>query len=303
MCSMSIRKPAEPARYRDSRIAVGTRHGKQHQLAPAFSEVLRARLITPPDLDTDRFGTFSGERTRRGPAIDTARAKARLAMDAGSLPLGLASEASYGPLPGAGWPGHEEILLFCDGELGIEVVEGHRSAVIPGAAHVVAPGADIPETLLAGLPHQALIVRPASRISAPDAASGISAPDAASGISKGLVRIDEVRAAVAVAAAVCADGMAVVEPDLRAQHNPSRRRVLTLLARRMAVRLATGCPACGTPGFGRVDSEGGLPCRVCETPTATTSAELLGCCSCSHIARRPVPAAAADPAHCPSCNP
>ena len=129
---MSTRKSAERANrppYHRARIAVGTRHGKQHQLAPAFREVLDARLITPPRLDTDRFGTFTGERPRPGAAADAARGKARLAMETTGLSLGLASEASYGPMGGLGWTGigltgHEEILLFCDDGLGIEVLEG-----------------------------------------------------------------------------------------------------------------------------------------------------------------------------------
>ena len=60
--------------YRDCRIAVGTRHGKETQFTRAFEAVLSAHLVTPPDLDTDRFGTFSGEIPRTATASDTARA-------------------------------------------------------------------------------------------------------------------------------------------------------------------------------------------------------------------------------------
>lgn len=302
MCSMITRKPAdqpagqpEHTRYRGARIAVGTRHGKQHQLAPAFSAVLGAQLKTPPDLDTDRFGTFTGERPRRGPALEAARAKARLAMDVTGLPFGLASEASYGPLPGLGWPGHEEILLFCDDVLGIEVVEGHRGAAGPTASVALSPGDDLPAPLLAGLPGQALIVRPAEPGSGP---TGIEA-----GIAKGITDTEALHAAIVAAADVSGDGRAIVEPDLRAHHNPQRRRVLVTLARRLALRLATECPACAAPGFGRVDSDSGLPCRLCGTPTPAPQAEIHGCGACGHSVHRPVVGADADPAHCPSCNP
>jgi hypothetical protein len=93
--------------YSGSLIAVGTNHGKQHQFAPAFSAVLGARLVTPPGLDTDQFGTFSVETPRSGTAVQAARSKARLALTLLDLPRGVASEASYGPLPG-GWFGHQE---------------------------------------------------------------------------------------------------------------------------------------------------------------------------------------------------
>ncbi len=75
-------------------VAVGTRHLKQRQLAPAFTDVLGARLVVPDDLDTDRFGTFSGEMARTASARETACKKARLGMCVTGLRCGVASEAS-----------------------------------------------------------------------------------------------------------------------------------------------------------------------------------------------------------------
>lgn len=306
---MSTRKSAEPAHrppYHRARIAVGTQHGKQHQLSPAFREVLDARLITPPRLDTDRFGTFTGEQPRTGAAVDAARGKARLAMDATGLSLGLASEASYGPLGGLGWTGigvtgigltgigltgHEEILLFCDDDLGIEVLEGYRTASVPGSSQRVGSYDDVSQALLSGLPSQALIVRPAG------------APPESARIVKGITDAEALRTAIASAAARSSEDLAVVEPDLRAHHNPSRRQVLMRLAATLARRLATRCPRCATPGFGRVGTEAGLPCRICATPTPLARSEIHSCQSCPHRIARPVPAAWADPAVCPECNP
>ncbi len=276
------------APYRGRLIAVGTRHGKQHQFAPAFRSLLGAELQTPPDLDTDRFGTFTGEVARRGSAAEAARGKARLAMEVTGLPYGLASEASYGAQPG-GWYGHEEIVVFCDDALGIEILEGHRSASVPGSSHQVSRAEDLPGPLLTGLPEQALTVRP-------------SGSARAAAVVRGITDSDAVSAAVAAAVAASPDGLAVVEPDLRAHHNPSRRLVLYRLAFSLANRLATGCPACAAPGFGRADAESGLPCRDCGTPTALVRAEIHACAVCPHRLTRPVPSDA-DPAVCPSCNP
>ena len=159
---MTRKAPAgRPEAYRGTVIAVGTRHGKALQLASAFDRHLGAGLLTPPDLDTDQFGTFSGEHARRGTALETARAKARLGMRAAGLRYGLASEASYGPLPGSGLPGHEELLVFLDDVHSIEVVEGYRSAGMPGGAHRAAVIDDMPPHMIAGMPAQALIARPA----------------------------------------------------------------------------------------------------------------------------------------------
>ena len=274
--------------YRGCRIAVGTRHGKEQQFAPPFEVVLGAHLVTPPDLDTDCFGTFSGEIPRIATASETARAKARLAMEISGLPYGLASEASYGPLPGAGVQGHEELVVFVDDTRGIEVFVGERTMVVPGHGHRVAGLAELPPHVAAGLPTQALIVRPAA-----------GQPDH---VVKGITDLTLLNTAIMVAAHQSADGRALVEPDLRAHHNPSRRLVLCRLADVLARRLATRCPACSTPGFGRVDSERGLPCRICETPTDAIHNEIHACPRCSHCVAVAV-AAAADPVWCPQCNP
>jgi ribosomal protein L37E len=282
----------EPGPYRGARVAVGTRHGKQHQFAGPFRRELGAELVVPDDLDTDRFGTFCGRTPRRGGAAEAARAKAHLAIEATGLAFGLASEASYGALTGAGFPGHEEILLFCDTRLGIEVLEGHRTWSMPPAGRSVGEAGEIPAALTAGLPRQALIVRSADPV---DPARAV--------VVKGITTTPELHRAVAAAVAGSADGRAVVEPDLRAHHNPSRRAVLRELASRMARRLTARCAACGTPGFGRVDAETGLPCRACGTPTPLLHAEIHGCAACGHRVRRPAAAVWADPGSCPECNP
>jgi hypothetical protein len=143
--------------------------------------------------------------------------------------------------------------------------------------------------MAAGLPTQALIVRP-------------SAPCQPGHVVKGITDLQLLSTAITTATQQSADGLALVEPDLRAHHNPSRRLVLRRLADTLARRLATRCPACSTPGFGRVDSEPGLPCRVCETPTDAIRNEIHACPKCSHCVTAAI-AMTADPAWCPQCNP
>ena len=276
--------------YRDTCVAVGTRHGKQHQFHVPFRAVLGAHLLTPPDLDTDQFGTFSGEMPRTTTAVAAARAKAHLAMSVTGLPFGLSSEASYGAFGRLGWSGHQEVLLFCDAERGIEVLVGHRTLEVPGHPRRVRRVQDVPPALLDGLPEQALIVRPAE-------------PGGEPAITKGIADPATLATAIAHAATYSADRHAIVEPDLRAHHNPSRQRVLVLLADSLARRLATPCPACRAPGFGRVDTERGLPCRDCGTPTLLAITEILGCAACDHRQSRPLAGARADPVDCPRCNP
>lgn len=75
-----------------TRAALGTMHGKEAALAPPLS-VLGITLIRP-EIDTDRFGTFTAEMPRSGTMADAARAKAKAAIAATGLSVGLASEGA-----------------------------------------------------------------------------------------------------------------------------------------------------------------------------------------------------------------
>ncbi len=281
--------------YRGCVIVFGTLHGKEHQVAPAFADILGAQVIAAPGLDTDQFGTFTGDIPRRLSPLDAARAKARLAITATGHPYALASEASYGPLPGIGWPGHEEILLFLDDTRGLEILQGHRNLGIPGPTLRATSHADIAEDLTrAGWPGQSVIVRPA----APDAGRATAA-----GITKGITDPHQLAAAITAAAARSTDGHALIEPDLRAHHNPTRREVLTRIGTTLAARLATPCPACASPGYGRTGTQPGLPCADCGAPTDLAVADLYSCAKCPHQHAEPRPETTAEPRWCPNCNP
>ena len=57
-------------------------------------------MRAPAVVDTDQFGTFTGDVARTLTPIDAARPQARLPMEAFGVPKRKASEVSYGPLPG-----------------------------------------------------------------------------------------------------------------------------------------------------------------------------------------------------------
>lgn len=278
--------------YAGRTAVFATCHGKERQAQQPFRALLGTDVAGPAELgvalDTDRFGTFAGERPRTLAPRQAALAKARLALASTGLELALASEASYGVLPGIGWPGHEELLTFVDAGRGLEITEVAVSPVVPGRTWRV-PGADalpVDELVRCGWPEQAVIVR----------------ADGGPVVAKGVTEEPALRTAARTAARRSPTATALVEPDLRAQHNPSRRAVLAELCERMARRLGTPCPDCGCPGWGRVATAPGLPCRWCGTPTDRVAVVTFGCGVCP--ARQEVPGEdLADPAHCPRCNP
>ena len=281
------------AAYRGCTVVFGTHHGKESQVAKPFLDVLGAHVIAPPSLDTDQFGTFTGEIRRRLNPLEASRAKARLAIAETRHPWALASEASYGVLPGIGWPGHEEILVFVDDTRGIEIVEGHRSLGIPGTVLDVTSHSEIGEDLArAGWPAQAVIVRPA-----------LSSNGEQTGITKGIVDSAALASAIAKAVHISSNGRAVIEPDLRAHHSPSRRAILCQLGLTMATRLARACPACESPGWGKTGVSAGLPCSACGLPTDQTRADIWSCVACLHEEPLLRQEETAEPRSCAHCNP
>jgi len=271
---------------------LATQHGKERQLARPFA-VIGLEVSVVEGLDTDLLGTFTGEIDRVGSPREVALHKARLGIAHAGVPVGLASEGSFGPHPSSPFVAADhELLAFVDDDLGIEIVEGILSLDTNHDATTVASADQLDPFLeRAGFPHHGVVVRPASHWD----------PDAS---RKGIRDPRLLTHAVARAAVSSTDGLALVATDMRAQMNPTRQRVIRRLGFRLARRLAQRCPACRTPGYGIVDVVRGLPCELCAAPTDLVTDEVFGCARCAHRDRRSRRDLVAAPAgQCPWCNP
>jgi ribosomal protein L37E len=271
--------------------ALATMHGKDRAIAgPLLAAGLRVEVAR--GIDTDAFGTFTGEIARAGTMREAAIAKARAGMRALGHDIGVASEGSYGPHPAFPFAAiGAELIVLVDDRLGLTIAE-ELADERPVYDHAVSADSGSIQGFLdrVGFPAQGLIVRP-------NAGGGAAV--------KGIRDAGDLAAAVAGAARASADGMALVQTDMRAHMNPRRMEVIGRLAEKLAARLAVPCPACGLPGFGMVRTERGLPCEACGTPTAMVRQEIWACAACGHAEPRPRRdgLTAADPAGCPLCNP
>jgi len=280
--------------YTGRRASLATKHGKERQIARPLHAALNLDTYVPPTIDTDLLGTFTGEIPRRGSPAQVVLQKARMGMEMTGLSLGLANEGSFGPHPA--FPlvtADTELLVFVDDERGIHVQESVVSEQVVAAQAVTHSIADLAPFLAHALfPSHALIVRPNALLQSDLLFKGITDP----------VVLEE---KVKLIAAISPDGLALVETDLRAHMNPTRRRVLRHLAVRLARRLAHLCPACRTPGWGLVSHLYGLPCEWCGEATDLVCEDLFGCPACSYRQHHPRSDGLlhASPTHCPSCNP
>ena len=267
-------------------------HGKERAMGRPFRHALGVELVLPSNLNTDSLGTFSGETARPADAASTCRNKAEAGMAITGLPLGLASEGSFGPHPAVPLVavGHEW-MTFVDGAQGLAITEQLLCWRINFSHCLLAPGEDPAAWLQrVGFPTHAVIVRP----------NGLGAA-----VAKGLQSLDQLTAAVQWAAAHSNDGSVLLETDMRAHLNPTRMASLRRLAFRLARRIRSRCPACSAPGWGWMDRISGLPCRWCGAPTPLTQFELHGCAACGHRQHHPRRdgMVTADPGQCPDCNP
>jgi hypothetical protein len=279
--------------YNGLSAAIATMHGKERVVAPVLAQWFDLRIERAEGVDTDALGTFSGEIERKGDMLETARAKARLAIERSGARFGLGSEGAFGPHPlvpllASGL----ELMLLVDAEADYEI-SAHRRTRTNYGSTLVRPDEDVAAFLLrVGFPEHAMIVRP-ERGAAPAA------------VAKGIVDGEALREAICAMAAISATGRALVMTDMRAHLNPTRMRAIQQTTKALALRLARLCPACHAPGFGLSDVQRGLPCGVCGAPTDLVQSEIHACNRCGHREpRRRRPAAMrADPSLCAFCNP
>jgi len=256
-----------------NQAALGTMHGKEATIAPPLSP-LGISLIVPAGLDTDAFGTFTGERSRRGSMLDAARAKAQAACELTGLQFGIGSEGSFGPNPAIPILSlGREVLVFWDGTRGREIVEQVVYQQPCFASCTVARYEDL-DAMLARMdfPRTSLVVSPTQ-----PGGMGI----------KGVRSPSELQAAITRITAQSDDGCALVQTDMRANHNPRRMLMIGAVANQLAARLARLCPACGAFGWGLLSVEQGLPCSSCGDPTELVIHELNGCTACHAQERAP----------------
>lgn len=274
----------------DGQIALlPTLHGKESVIAPVFLEQLGIE-VRLANIDTDKFGTFAGEIPRTLSQLEAAISKARASIALSGAPLAVASEGTIGPDPVIPLATSDfETLVFIDAEKDLVIHESYRSSVITVASKVFAPDQPLDEFLQkADFPEHALIVR---------SEDGQSFPPL-KGIRDKAVLIQAIQDLSSFY------GSVVVESDLRACFSPSRMRNIESCARLLASRIKSHCPACVSPGWGKVAPVFGLPCADCGSHVEqVVRADRYGCVRCDFTEVFARSSSVAEPRFCDSCNP
>lgn len=272
-------------------VALASKHGKQHQLAPAF-ESLCGWTLQVADFDTDSLGTFSGDVPRLLPPMETVVAKARAGAQLLGLGKGLASEGTIGPHPAVPFVTvTREFVAFVDTATGHELVETIVSSDIHAISETWSEETSLQSLALrADFPRHAVIVR----------TRGPAGPL----IHKGVRSVEHLGEAIEQCRRAGHGNEVVIETDFRAMVCPSRQAIIEECAWKLARRLTQLCPRCGTRGWGVVDVELGVPCSACGVISLDgVRADIEGCPGCDYRVALPRNNQSIDPARCDVCNP
>ncbi|MBL7964913.1 MAG: hypothetical protein JNM31_13840 [Flavobacteriales bacterium] len=281
-------------RFAGRTLGVATMHGKEQVIGPALMARLPLAGFTAiPDLDTDRFGAFSGEVARGTDPRTACEHKARHGARAVGMDLVIASEGSFGPYP-------PSPFITCDEEWLVLVdLRDDRTWVHRHVSLETVFGGEECRTLDAVLAF-------AARMKFPDHGLVLKTREhwlPGDRVFKGIRDAGHLRE---VAGRMIAEqGSVWAETDLRAMANPTRMRVIGETAARFATELAMTCPRCGTIHFAVAQALWGLPCAQCGFPTQGTRAYLRECRECGHRTEeaRADGRTVEDPQYCELCNP
>lgn len=275
--------------YANQFVLLASKHQKEDVIAPIFRQKLACHVFVE-DIDTDRFGTFTGEIARPLSAYDTCVLKAKQAADETNHVLSMASEGSFGPHPSNPFMAHaHEIMVFVDLQNDWIIADHLLTSQTNYQMMIVAP-----DTPLTTFLEQALF---------PSHALTLQSGDRREIIAKGIRHVDELDAAMTLGFKKHPE--LFIATDMRAMMNPTRMKTLAELAEKLAHRIQTHCPQCNAPGFGFKAYRGHLPCRLCGNDTSIHQFEAWGCVQCDNQIQRPRPdqLTTAEPNHCDVCNP
>ena len=275
--------------YKDKSVLLATKHNKEQVIEPVFREKLACNLCVEY-IDTDQFGTFTGEVPRPLSPYETCVLKAKQAAKEKNYALSMASEGSFGPQPLNPFiPYAHEIMVFVD--LENDWVISEQLVTFNTNYKMITFDQDTQlDSFL-------------KSVHFPSHALTLQSSDRKDTLQKGIRCHHTLQTSLELGFKKYND--LFLATDMRAMMNPTRMNTLAELAEKLAIRINQGCPQCGTPGFGFKSVSGHLPCGLCGDETKMYQYEHWGCIRCDYQDQRSRSdqLEVADPTHCDYCNP
>ncbi len=273
-----------------------TKHNKDIVISPILKEALGLDISVATRVNTDEFGTFSGEIERPDTQYNTAKLKILKAFELyPDAEIAIASEGSFNPHPDCAFiPLNTEIILLIDRKNQLEISAKYLSLSVSVKEETVLTMEEawaFVENL--GFPQNGIILKAGNNKN--------NTPY----IFKDATTISCLEAALFFFFDISDDGKITLQSDMRAHLNPVRMENIRLAAIELLKTIQSVCLHCKTPGFTVKEVTKGLPCSLCNAPTRSTLLYLYECKKCKQQEEKLYPNGKQyeDPGLCDYCNP
>lgn len=277
--------------FEDRSLFIVTKHKKERVIAPLLKSEFNISCYVDPIIDTDQFGTFSGEVEREDDPISTLRKKCSLAFKYDDVDLILASEGSFGPHPQLFFTSaNEEFLMLLDRKNNLELVVKMISTETNFSATTIKTFEELEVFALEiGFPEHGLVLK--------------KGKDDLALVKKGISNWKDLKEYYDLLKKY--SETVFVETDMRALYNPTRMNVIAQCTEKMIELMKSECPKCSFPGFQVTSYQHGLPCGSCGLPTRSTKSIMYTCKKCDYQISEDFPngKTTEDPTFCDFCNP
>lgn len=276
--------------FKGRKLVIATMHGKEKVIAPIIEKSIGVHCFVNKTLNTDFFGTFTGEIDRKHDPLSTARKKCLHAINLSECQLGIASEGSFGNHPELFFAkANEEFLIFIDLKNQIEIV----TKILSTETNFNGKYVDSENELWTfaeqiGFPKHGLILR--SEENSKECYKGITKREQLNNYYRKLAKVNP---------------SVYAETDMRAFYNPTRMKRIEEASVQLLKKIQTTCPKCNCPGFDVSKIKSGLHCKQCGLPTKSTLSHIMVCKKCGFEKENifPFQKKNEDPMYCDFCNP
>jgi len=273
-----------------------TKHNKENVIVPLFKDGFGLDVEVATKVDTDQFGTFSGDIERPDTQYNTAKLKILKAFELyPEAEIAIASEGAFNPHPDCPFiPLNTEVVLLIDRKKQLEISGRYLSLaanVKKGTVSTMQEAWDL--ATIIGFPEYGVVLKAEKNEN--------NQPY----IFKDATTAGGLEAALRYFFDISSDGKIEMQTDMRAHRNPSRMENIRLATFQLIKTIQSVCGQCNTPGFDVKEVIKGLPCSLCNAPTRSTLSYIYECKKCSHREEKFFPNGKQqeDPGSCDWCNP
>jgi hypothetical protein len=279
--------------FEGRKMVLSSMHQKELAMKAIIEEFLKVEIIIPKNIDTDIYGTFSGEVERKYSPIETLKIKINKGLELTNTQLGIGNEGSFVPHPSFPWVNADiETVMLIDQENDVCIEATDITTETNFDKKNISKWTELQDFAnKTFFPSHALILKLENKAG--------KVLETLKGIHDWKM-LEETYFQFSKKQGLC-----VVETDMRAMYNPMRMKFITEVTKKLVKKVCSLCPSCGWIGFDSTEVIEGLPCEWCSQPTSLPLKEIKKCIKCQFEEEKWFPKGImfSEPMNCNYCNP